>query len=123
MTKYEIKGATFWFYYNAAAMFQLSEIPDAVRLMSTDSKDSLHAACTVARILSEQGELMRRHQGYDRSDMLDPEEIELFATPKDLIRLKSALVREISIGLELEVEPEEDIDIGLQMLAAKNKKK
>lgn len=123
MTKYEIKGREYWFYYNAAAMFELMKHGDAVTQMSGTEASSLEAACIVAQILGEQGELMRRHLGHDRGDMPDATELQLIATPRDLLRLKDALVREIKIGLEVEVEPEEDIDLGLQKLAQKNKKK
>ena len=47
---------------------------------------------------------------------------ELTAMPKDALEMKTAIITAVRHGIGQEVEPDEDVDVGLAKLAAKNKK-
>lgn len=112
--------------FTVEAMFQIqAQFGGSVELVETiqsPGRDGFTAACQVAAILSEQGELGRRSLGYDPEPMANAEEIAASMLPSDMIALKLAIPAAISLGYGREVDPENDeVDLGLAELNAQKK--
>lgn len=123
-------GRDYYFAYNGNAMFQLRDIlpeGDPIErlqsMLSMQDHDSFHNLCKVVSVLSEQGELIRRYQGYENQDMLTEEMVSVMATPLDMIDLKNAVVSAVLAGYKREVEPQGDVDLGLAEIQKKRKKR
>lgn len=112
--------------FTVEAMFQIqAQFGGSVELVETiqsPGRDGFTAACQVAAILSEQGELARRSLGYDPEPIVSEEEIAASMSPSDMIALKLAIPAAISLGYGREVDPENDeVDLGLAELNAQKK--
>lgn len=123
MIEITVNGEKYPLLMNGAAMFALRDLcgDSPVKAIMEDTADAMQTACRVACVLAEQGELLRRWQGYDPKDMLTPEEMLLSLTPNGVIRLKEAIANAVADGYQRSHEDEnQEIDIGLAEL---NKKK
>ena len=90
--------------------------------MKADTREGFSIACGAAALLAEQGELVRRHFGYDPEPILDAETIAATAAPSDIVALKLAIPAAISLGYGREIEPENDeVDLGLAELNEQKK--
>ena len=112
--------------YTVEAMFQLGglfgEVPALIDAVSANDREGFLAACRAAAVLAEQGELARRHMGYEPLPLLSPEDVAATATPSDLPGLRSAIVSAISLGFGREIDPEDDeVDLGLAELNEQKK--
>lgn len=112
--------------FTVEAMFQADErfgsIQGLVDAIQDPGRDGFTAACQVAAILAEQGELARRSLGYDPEPIAGAEEIAASMLPSDMIALKRAIPAAISLGYGREVEPENDeVDLVLAELNAQKK--
>lgn len=112
--------------FTVEAMFQLDErfggMQGLVDAVQNPGRDGFTAACQVASILAEQGELGRRSLGYDPEPMVSAEDIAASMSPSDLAALKLAIPAAIALGYGREVEPENDeVDLYLQELNAQKK--
>lgn len=94
-----------------------SALLEAIR---TDTKESFLTLCAATALLAEQGELARRKMGYDSQEIVDAETLERTVMPYDIIELKEAIPRAISLGFGREIEPENnEVDLGLAELNQK----
>lgn len=124
--KFDLAGRTRYLAFTVEAMFQLEEqfggtqgLVDAVQ---DGGRDGFAAACRVAAILAEQGELARRSLGYDPEPIVSADEIMASMSPSGLIELKLAIPAAISLGYGREVEPENnEVDLILAELNAQKK--
>ena len=112
--------------FTVEAMFQIQELygdtTKLIDLIMPNTRDSFSAACKAAAILAEQGELVRRSLGYDPEPMVSEEAIAATTAPGDIVALKLAIPRVISLGYGREVEPENDeIDLSLAELNEQKK--
>lgn len=108
------------------AMFQLDELfggtEKLLDAVMDSSREGFQAACRAAAVLAEQGELARRHLGYEPSPLPSPEEVASTMTPDGLSALKMAVSSAISLGFGREIEPESDeVDLGLAELNEQKK--
>lgn len=99
-------------------------IVDVTERISKETLDALGLTLDVARMLAEQGELIRRKLGYDRREIPSVEDIEeeaLTIDPLTLVRLKKDVNAAIFIGMNREFTPEA-VDLNLVELEKKTGK-
>lgn len=101
--KFALAGRERYLSFTVEAMFQLEErfggTKELIDAMSENRREGFLAACQAAAVLAEQGELARRHMGYDPVPMPNPEDIAATITPTELPSLKIAVTSAISLGL------------------------
>ena len=73
--KITLAGRTQYLAYTGEAMFQLQEkfgtAAELLGAIGKNTRDGLSVACEAAAILAEQGELARRHLGYDKGPITE----------------------------------------------------
>ena len=126
VVKIALAGRTRYLAFTGEAMFQIQEIfggsGELIDAIKDNTREGFSIACTAAAILAEQGELVRRHFGYDPEPILDAETIAATAAPSEIVALKLSIPAAISLGYGREVEPENDeVDLGLAELNAQKK--
>lgn len=109
------------------AMFQLEDLfggtGELLDAMGGTGRESFQAACKAAAVLAEQGELARRHLGYDPAPMPALEDVLATMTPDQLPAVKLAVSSAVSLGFGREIEPENDeVDVGLAELNGQKKR-
>lgn len=124
--KINLAGRTRYLAFTGEAMFQIRDkfggTSQLLDNMKADTREGFSIACEAAAILAEQGELARRHLGYDPEPMIDAETISTTAAPSEIVALKLAIPAAISLGYGREVEPENDeVDLGLAELNTQKK--
>lgn len=79
--KITLAGRTQYLAYTGEAMFQLQEkfgtAAELLGAIGKNTRDGLSVACEAAAILAEQGELARRHLGYDKGPIIEAATIDL----------------------------------------------
>lgn len=124
--KIDLAGRTRHLVFTVEAMFQIQESfggpSKLVDDMEPDTREGFIAVCDAAAILAQQGELVRRHLGYDSEPMLDAGTIAATLAPSGIIPLKLAIISAITLGFGREIEPENDeVDLGLAELSEQKK--
>ena len=118
-----LAGRTQYLAYTGEAMFQLQEkfgtAAELLGAIGKNTRDGLSVACEAAAILAEQGELARRHLGYDKGPIIEAATIRATITPSEIAALKPAAM-ELGYGREV-VEENDEIDLGLAELNAQKK--
>lgn len=109
--------------FNGAAMFEIEErFGGATKLLDelSDGREGFDKLCQATAILAEQGELVRRHFGYEPGPMLTEETVRALATPKDIVLLRQAVINAVMQGYGREVtDDQEEVDLGLAELEQK----
>ena len=117
--KITLAGRTQYLAYTGEAMFQLQEkfgtAAELLGAIGKNTRDGLSVACEAAAILTEQGELARRHLGYDKGPIIEAATIRATITPSEI-----AAAMELGYGREV-VEENDEIDLGLAELNAQKK--
>lgn len=108
------------------AMFQLEEAfggtGEMLDAIMKNDREGFQAACRAAAVLAEQGELARRHMGYEPEPLLSAEAIAATMTPEEIPALKLAVSSAVSLGFGREIEPDNDeVDLGLAELREQKK--
>ena len=93
--KITLAGRTQYLAYTGEAMFQLQEkfgtAAELLGAIGKNTRDGLSVACEAAAILAEQGELARRHLGYDKGPIIEAATIRATITPSEIAALKLAI--------------------------------
>lgn len=125
LCKIDINGQTFRLCLNGAALFDIYD-KFGTKGFVTDpieghTRKAFNATCWMFAKLAEQGELVRRHQGYDRQEIKMPEYFQTFFRPDDVLTAREAIKTAVQVGFAREIPDEEDgeIDLGLQELEKK----
>lgn len=124
--KVKIGGQTYRLCLNGAALFDIYDkygtkgfITDP---MKGNTRKAFAATCWFFAKLAEQGELVRRHQGYDKQPIQLPEYFQTFFTPADVLTARQAVSQAVQLGFARDVEDQdEEVDLGLQELEKKTK--
>ncbi|MDE7054493.1 MAG: hypothetical protein K2O84_06710 [Oscillospiraceae bacterium] len=124
--KFSLAGRDRYLAFSVDAMFLLEElfggIQELIDAVSANSREGFRAACQAATVLAEQGELARRHMGYDAGPIPSADEIAATTDPSGIAPLKMAITSAISLGFGREIDPENDeVDIGLAELNEQKK--
>lgn len=111
MTEITFKGKTYYLLYNGAAMFELQDMENIYKSLTSD----FEAFCRIATTLSEQGELLRRYEGYDPGETLKADELRVTVLPYEMVELQQAAAKAILAGMKREVEEEKkERDLSLE---------
>lgn len=124
--KITLAGRERYLAFTGEAMFQIQEkfggAPGLLDTMKGNTREAFAAACEAAAILAEQGELARRHLGYDKAPIIDADTIAATTAPSGIAALKLAIPAAIELGYGREVVEENDeIDLGLAELNEQKK--
>lgn len=125
LCKIEINGQTYRLCLNGAALFDIYDkfgtngfLTDHIK---GNSRKAFNATCWMFAKLAEQGELVRRHQGYDKQEIKPPEHFQTFFRPVDVLTARQAIETAVQMGFAREEAEDEsqEIDLGLQELEKK----
>lgn len=124
--KFSLAGRDRYLAFSVDAMFLLEELfggtQELIDAVSANSREGFRAACQAAAVLAEQGELARRHMGYDAAPIPSADEIAATTDPSGIAPLKMAITAAVSLGFGREIDPENDeVDIGLAELNEQKK--
>ena len=79
--------------------------------------------CRAFAVMAEQGELCRRSMGYDPEELITAEQLLPRIMPGDIPVMRRAVYAAIMLGYGREVESNDDVDLVLQELQLKKKKR
>lgn len=113
--------------FTATAMFEAEEVfggsNEMLSAISAGGKKGFDALCKAVGILAEQGELVRRHLGYEPRPMVAEEDVRAAALPSDVGDLTERVINAVALGYKRDVENHEDVDLGLIELEQKKTKR
>lgn len=123
-TKITLSGRTHYLAFTGEALFTIRDNYGGAKALleaiGPDTKESFQVLCSATALLAEQGELARRAMGYDSQEIVSAATLEHTVMPYDIIGLKEAIPRAISLGFGREIEPENnEVDLGLAELNQK----
>lgn len=125
LCKITIAGQPYRLCLNGAALFDCYDkfgtdgfLTDHIK---GNSRKAFNATCWMFAKLAEQGELVRRYQGYDRQPIRTVEQFQAMFRPVDVLTARQAIEAAVQLGFAREEPDEEDaeIDLGLQELEKK----
>jgi hypothetical protein len=124
----EIGKKTYYLAFTVGAMFEIQDkhggVKQFLETLDGHTRAGIDAICEATALLAEQGELTRRHFGYDNQDMLTPENVKLSLQPFEVAELITSIHNAISLGFSREVNTDNgDEDIGLTELEQSGQKK
>lgn len=123
--KITVGGASYSLVLDGEAMFQIRDDYGSTKLLleaiEPDTREAFEATCAAAAILAERGELIRRRLGYEPGQIPERDDFRLLVRPFEVVDLKNAVIRAISLGYGREVNPPEgeEYDEGLEELNQK----
>lgn len=121
----QIGGKDRYLTFTGAAMFEVRDkfgsAEALLEAVEPNTREGFSTLCSAVAVLAEQGELLRRRLGYEPEEILDAATVELLTAPSDIINLKLALPRAISLGYGREIASEnsDEADLGLAELGQK----
>lgn len=121
----EAGGVEYFLAFDGEAMFAIRDEYGGSQLlleaMEPDTREGFLATCAAAAILAERGELIRRRLGYDAGQIPERDDFALGVIPAEIVNLKNAVIRAITIGYGREVEAPggDEVDLGLEELNQK----
>lgn len=109
-------------YYDLRERFAVETGESVLDPIRQEGKPGFTALCAYLWKLGEQGELVRRYQGYDRAAMVSEAEWRTTLLPGDIPAAKAAVAAAVMEGLHASTAPGEDerVDLGLAELEKKN---
>jgi hypothetical protein len=122
-TDFEFNGHTYALSFTAEALFtvydkfgQGSDILASTKALEP-TLEGWKNCCWLAALMASQGELQRRHQGYDPQRMVTMEELRTGFMAADSIRLRQAVRDALEQGFQREVPgSNEDEEINLVLM-------
>lgn len=105
---------------NGAALFDIYEKfgrkGQVLDHIQGNDKKAFDNTCWFLWKLGEQGELVRRWQGYTPAPMPTVGQVRAVLAPGDVLRAKTAIAEAVQLGFTMERPPEEPdmVDVGLQ---------
>ena len=123
--KMTVAGVTYYLVFDGEAMFALRDIYGGTQLaleaIEPDTREGFAATCTIAALLAERGELLRRRLGYDSGAIPEKDDFLLAVRPFEIVELKRAIMTTIELGYGREVTTpgDNEIDEGLAELNQK----
>lgn len=113
--------------FNGYAMCAINELCGGAaqlfeQIQGTGEKE-LGLLCRAFAVMAEQGELCRRSMGYDPEELITAEQLLPRIMPGDIPVMRRAVYAAIMLGYGREVESNDDVDLVLQELQLKKKKR
>lgn len=122
----KIGGVEYPLYYNGYAMYALRDVIGEAKIydvLTDDSAEGFETLCEIAAVLVEQGELNRRCMGLDKSRIPSAAVLRVTMRPAELLEVRKAVMNAVLDGMRTEEDEDADIDLGLQEIESKRKKK
>lgn len=120
---FELDKQEYHLLFNGAALFDVYEqFGDAGSLLdhiSGNSREAFDGICWYLTELATQGELYRRHIGFDKMAIPSVDLFAVFLSPLDVVRARTAIHAAIAAGFGREEEKPHEIDKGLLELEKK----
>ena len=121
---YTLNGNTWHLCLNGAALFDIYEkygdkgfVTDHI---AGNDKNAFQATCWMLAKLAEQGELVRRYQGFDHGSFPTEQMFRATLAPLDVADAKFAIKEAVRLGfLREEAEEDQAVDLGLLELEKK----
>ena len=124
--EYNAAGQTWHLCMNGAALMDayehFGEDKPVLEHITGTGKKAYSATCWLLAKLAEQGELVRRYQGFDSGKFPSETMFKTMLSPRDIPLAKIAIRKAVELGFRMSQEPEDGIDLGLQELEATQKK-
>lgn len=123
--KITVADREYYLVFDGEAMFQIRDDFGSAKLLleqiEQDSREGFTATCAAAALMAERGELIRRRMGYAPGPIPDKEEIALLVRPFEIVEVKNAVIKAITLGYgrEIAAPGEEEYDEGLEELNQK----
>lgn len=119
-----INGNQYTLNYGMAVVWELEEkyktAAEAMKLVVKGGKDGFDATRWLAVKMANNGEMLRRQQGYDKQPFLAEKDIQPTMNPGEYIPLATAVCHVLNIGYEQEYDdPNKEYDLGLAELNEK----
>ena len=113
-----INGAQYTLNYGVEVMWAVEErfsnAAAAIQAAAKPGKEGFEAMRWLAVKMANNGELLRRQQGYDKQPMLAEKDVQPTLAPGEFIPLLNAVVACIQKGYEQEHDdPDQEYDLGL----------
>ena len=127
---FEFNGNTYALSFTAEALFTVydkfgytSDILETTHCMEPNL-EGWRNCCWLAALMASQGELQRRHQGYDARRMLTMEELRTGFMAADSVRLRQAVRDALVQGFQRDIpDPDEDEEVNLVLQAREEAEK
>lgn len=129
MVKVNIGGIDRYLNYSIDVLFDVTEkYGSADRLMeiiTRDDREAFEALKWIAVRMANDGELCRRAQGYDHSEILQDKDFSTAMSPHDYLLIKRAVANAVNYGYRRDIPDDEqkEIDLGLLELQENEEKK
>ena len=124
--EFKAAGETWYLCLNGAALIDayehFGEEKPLLDHIAGTGKRAYEATCWLLAKLAEQGELVRRYQGYDPGKFPSEMRFKTLLAPRDIPLAKTALRQAVAMGFRMEQKADEFVDLGLQELEAAQKK-
>ena len=122
--EFPFQGNVYYLCLNGAALFEIYEHfgtkGSVLDHIGGNGKKPFLAVCWMLSKLAEQGELVRRFQGYDHGTFPTEQMFRTMLAPLDVPRAKSAISEAYRLGFQQEEAPEKKrVDLGLLELQKK----
>ena len=113
----KIDFSKYSFVFNASAYFNaLDKYPDGfIEPLLKGGRDSFDAICWFLQELSTQGELIRRHYGMDKREVLLEETSRSLLKPKDIVEARNLIIETITKGMNSDGDEEEVDEVLLEL--------
>lgn len=122
-TIYEVDGKALRMVYTVGVMGDVNDkfgtVSDTLAAIDGDKKESVLNLCWLAARLAEEGELIRRDEGYDAEPIWTHSRLTRSVRPADYPQLKSAVVDAMVAGFARDITDGKDVDLGLMKLEKK----
>lgn len=106
---FKLCGQTCYLLFNGCAYFsvtdQYGDLDSVLDPVMGKGQEAFDAICWYLEELITQGELYRRHFGYDKGVIPDAETLRICLLPVDILRAKAAIRAAVAYGFRREVEP------------------
>lgn len=128
MVKVNIGGIDRYLNYSVEVMFDVQDkygnLDSLFDILNKDGKETLETLTWLIVRMANDGEMCRRAQGYDHSEILKDSDL-MGLSPYDYMFLKNAAAKAINYGYRREVPDDEqkEIDLGLRELQENEEKK
>lgn len=126
---FEFNGKTYALSFTAEALFTVydkfgvtADILGETKVLEPTA-EGWRNCCWLAALMTAQGELQRRRQGYDRQPMLQMEDLRTGFMAADSIRLRVAVRQALEQGFETSIKEDEDTEVDLVLQAREEAQK
>lgn len=124
--EFKAAGETWYLCMNGAALMDtyehFGEDKPVLEHIAGTGKKAYEATCWLLAKLAEQGELVRRYQGFDAGKFPSEMRFKTLLSPREIPLAKVAIRQTVELGFRMQQVQETGVDLGLQELETAQKK-